>query len=1147
MIRGGVVIEDNVVTDYTGNAETLVIPEGVTEIEGSVFMHDSNLKAITLPSTLETIGTYAFYGSALTSITIPASVTSIGEEAFSRCKDLTSAVIQGTVVGSHMFYMSGVQSADLSNVRTVGDSAFADCSNLTTLNMPVVEKIGQSAFQSTKLTEFTLPNTVVSTGPSILYGADLTRLTVSLSTLLSEGFDPSTFANAFYNVSPYENNTQIILTDVNQDVTLLNNSMKAGDKTIEFKGSSSQAFLVTDVKATDGTITNQTGFEIKVNDRSLKTGGAMPADSVSDAYLYQLSLVHITDDGEEAILLEPSFGNLTTSYAASVDHTVDAVTLTAVPQNGSAVVAVVVDEEVATLDKDGRTEIALDSGTNVISISITSPNGKISKTYTLTVTRNAPAPERLQISTADGLKAFADEINRGTYGDTSGMTVELTADIALDDSSWTPIGNEGKYYFEGLFEGNGHTISNLMLDVQSGRYLGLFGASAHTTIRNVHVTGVFCNNEDAKSGYIGGIVGLAQHCEITGCTAKITAACASGKTMGMVVGGIVGEADYCHIVNCESDATLSGKAYGFWGGIAGATVGTELVNCVNRGSIVASDGTSYVLVGGIVGTAQSGSRVSQCRNLGVVSHLSGSGTAGGICGQSIASEVSECTNVGSVSSKTTGAAGIVGQVTTSEKHTSPGKVRSCLNYGTISSEAQSYAAGIVASVSAGTGRSAIIEACVSLGTVSGAKNVHAIGGYVSGSVVFEHNYYDDAILASGTIPDAVTSGSTGKGKDALHTQTFVDEVNSYGGSYRLKDGGLEIRPLTYALVIEGSHANVSGAGEYEAGAKIEIDAGTRSGYRFSGWSASSGTLSDPSSAKTTFTMPSEDVTLIAAWTPVGGGGVVFYPITVRKTDGGTVEVSPTRAVKGSIVTIAVAPDAGYKMDALVVTNEEGGSLELTDKGGGTYSFTMPASGVTVAVEFGCDGGELCPSHAFTDVDQGEWYHDAIDWAVLKGVLRGETGSYKLRPADATTRAEVVALMARVAGADGLGGAALLSFPDTPSGSWYSGVLDWAVGNGLVCGYANGNFGPDDNLTREQLAAFLQRLASFLGNDTEAGGDLSTFPDANEATFGSDALSWAVGEGIICGNQDGTLDPTGTASRAQVAAMLQRFCNRYDLL
>ena len=116
----------------------------------------------------------------------------------------------------------------------------------------------------------------------------------------------------------------------------------------------------------------------------------------------------------------------------------------------------------------------------------------------------------------------------------------------------------------------------------------------------------------------------------------------------------------------------------------------------------------------------------------------------------------------------------------------------------------------------------------------------------------------------------------------------------------------------------------------------------------------------------------------------------------------------------------------------------------------------------------------------------------------------------------------------------------------PAGSWYSNVLDWAVRNQLVSGYANGNFGPNDNLTREQLAVFLQRLAAFLGNDVTSG-DLSSFPDASKATYGSDALAWAVDNGIVYGNEDGTLDPTGTASRAQVAAMLQRFCGLYNLL
>lgn len=313
---------------------------------------------------------------------------------------------------------------------------------------------------------------------------------------------------------------------------------------------------------------------------------------------------------------------------------------------------------------------------------------------------------------------------------------------------------------------------------------------------------------------------------------------------------------------------------------------------------------------------------------------------------------------------------------------------------------------------------------------------------------------------------------------------------------------------------------------------------TRSGYTFLGWFDASGNKVSA--------VPSAAATLTARWsynTPVAPS----YSVSVEKTQGGAVTLAPTSAQKGEKVKITPTPEKGQEVRSVSVTDKDGKAVKVSKAADGTYSFTMPGSKVTVKVVFGCDGGELCASHAFTDVDPDQWYHDAIDWAVDNGILLGEAGSFKLRPTDATTRAEIITLMARIAGADKAQGAGALSFPDVPAGSWYSNVLDWAVRNQLVSGYANGNFGPNDNLTREQLAVFLQRLAAFLGNDVKTSGDLSSFPDANKATYGSDALAWAVDNGIVYGNEDGTLDPTGTASRAQVAAMLQRFCDLYNLL
>lgn len=1196
-IPEGMTIEGTVVTKYEGTAADLAIPEGVTGIGNNAFWKNSSLKAITLPSTLTAIGNSAFgytgltqvtipasvttigdgaffgtgsltglvfdgesqllsigenafYSSALTSVTVPASVTTIGGSAFERCKDLTQVTVNGTVVGESMFYMSGVETANLPNVETVGQSAFAGCTALSELSMPNVKQIGSSAFQSTKLTEFTLPDTVESTGSSILYGANITRLTVFLGTLLEEGVDPAAFLNAFYNADPYENNTQIILTGVDQDVTLLENGLKANGRELQFTTAMYQAFLVTDVQATAGTVTNQSGIEVNVNNKPLQTGGAMPAAADTDAYLYHLAL-SCDAGGETGILLQPAFGNLTGEYTAAVDHTVSSVTLTAIPSDSGAAVAVTVNGTPVAAGAGHMTELTLDMGENAIAITVTAPDGTAAKTYTLTVSRNEASPENLQISNAEELMAFAAAVNSGRYEDTSDMLVELTADIDMSGLDWTPIGDQGEYYFEGVFDGNGCTIRNLTLDAQKGDYLGLFGAAANTTIRDVHVTGTLHNAVSTTQKSIGGIIGLAVSCEIIGCTAEFSVTCAEGATLGMTVGGIAGEADYSRIENCASDTAITGSAFGFWGGITGAAVGSDLVSCVNRGGITIPGTNGYLYAGGIAGTAQKGATISDCINEGDIT-LSAEGsvnrTVGGVCGQLLSSTVSRCTNNGDVSAMAYHAAGIAASVSTSSGQ-DPSAVISCLNNGAVTSGAASgYAAGIAAAVSGSSG----IEACVSLGHVNGAT-AHAIAAYNSNGS-FNGNYYDSAITSVGTIPDAVTEGSTGKAAAELHTQGFVDEVNGQGGQFRLdQDGRLEVIPPFYTLIVEGSEAEDTGAGTYEAGQQVAVDAGTKPGYQFAGWSAPAGSFADATSAQTTFTMPAESVVVTASFTEIskgGGGGTSAYRVTVEASAHGTVESNRTSAGRGTAVTLTVTPDKGYELDSLSVADSRGNGIGLSDQGSGKFTFTMPGGPVTVTAVFvqtdsvsDCPRDARCPMYDFDDLNRGAWYHDGVHSCLANGLMNG-VDDRRFAPEGTMTRAQLVTILWRME--DCPVSDYLMGFEDVSSTAYYGEAVCWAASEGIVSGYGNGRFGPDDAVTREQFAAILYRCVRHKGYDTTQGGmAIREYADYEQISgYALAAMDWAVAEGIVNGASPTALYPQGTAVRAQAAAMLQRFCEQY---
>ena len=189
----------------------------------------------------------------------------------------------------------------------------------------------------------------------------------------------------------------------------------------------------------------------------------------------------------------------------------------------------------------------------------------------------------------------------------------------------------------------------------------------------------------------------------------------------------------------------------------------------------------------------------------------------------------------------------------------------------------------------------------------------------------------------------------------------------------------------------------------------------------------------------------------------------------------------------------------------------------------------------------CAQDTTCPISAFTDADPKAWYHDGVHWALENGIMSG-TGGKKFEPDTATTRAMIVTILWRLEGEPEADYA--MSFADVPEGQWYTDAIRWAASTGVVSGYSDAAFGPNDAITREQLAAILYRYAQSKGKDVSIGEDtnLLSFADAGDwSDWSVSALQWAVGSGIINGMSDGTLNPKGEATRAQVATMLMRYC------
>ena len=306
---------------------------------------------------------------------------------------------------------------------------------------------------------------------------------------------------------------------------------------------------------------------------------------------------------------------------------------------------------------------------------------------------------------------------------------------------------------------------------------------------------------------------------------------------------------------------------------------------------------------------------------------------------------------------------------------------------------------------------------------------------------------------------------------------------------------------------------------------------TRTGYRFLGWyTAATG------GAHWDFTQPvTGDQTLYAQWAYLPPANP-NYKITIGDTENGTVTVNPTAAKEGTTVTITPVPDAGYQVGTVSVTDRFGQAVAVDQQADGTYTFVMPDGQVTVEVTF--LQGEA-PDLPFSDVTESDWFYDAVTYAYENGLMDG-VGAGLFAPNSETTRAQLVTILYRLSGQPAPSGDS--GFSDVETGTWYTDAVAWAAQNGIVNGVSDTQFVPGDDITREQLAVILYRYATYQGYDVSQRADLSGFVDAGTiSTYAQEALSWANAQGLVLGFEDDSLRPQGTATRAQIAAVLMRFC------
>ena len=406
-----------------------------------------------------------------------------------------------------------------------------------------------------------------------------------------------------------------------------------------------------------------------------------------------------------------------------------------------------------------------------------------------------------------------------------------------------------------------------------------------------------------------------------------------------------------------------------------------------------------------------------------------------------------------------------------------------------------------------------------------AKTSHWQGGTVSGNILTINSDVDEVTYDYDC------------GKD--FTTTFTLEI-----------------PTQYTVTAHGLYGGVMGitpgedyTARYTVGAQVGLQIGKRNGFTLQGltlegiseeqlqWQAKD---AESTTRGISFEMPAHNVTVTVNWKANGsssggggggGGGSVSIPDTKIPTgiyEHGTVTVSPESASKGDTVTITATPDKGYTLESLTVLDKDGKALELTDKGGGRYTFVMPAGKVTVKAVFMDDNTML---NFFTDVHAEDYYYDAVLWAAQKGITGGMSDTL-FAPNAACTRAQIVTFLWRAAGSPEP--KALSSFADVPADAYYARAVAWAVENGITEGTSDTTFAPGTICTRAHGVTFLSRAAKA---NTASGN--SNFADVDANAYYASAVKWAVDNGITNGISSSLFGPDSSCTRAQIVTFLYR--------
>ena len=716
------------------------------------------------------------------------------------------------------------------------------------------------------------------------------------------------------------------------------------------------------------------------------------------------------------------------------------------------------------------------------------------------------------ISSVEDLQTLASTINdgkaaefdadaaaggEGVAGNYYGYYFKQTTDLDLSSiASWDPIGYSGSFYFAGNYDGGGHNISKAKStgknDADGFATAGIFGWVAFGSVKNLTVKNAnFFAEGNKNMSYAGGMLAVAYNCTVENCSvynSKIESRRAPNENSNYA-GGITGIASDSSFEKCASvKNTIRHGSFG--GGFIGSLDNGDsnftncyVANCIVTGcSDTASNST---LSGGFWGASMDGDAIlNSCFVYDCVAQPDTTSK-----GEDYFAIFTPNTQYGKVVAKShvyyydannAKVNADDAESKTSEEFTD-GTVAKLL--GEAFTQGKLYPVFTTDPADYTKVDAAITQ--VNALNKDNYKDFSAVEAAVNAVVrdkkIAEQPAVDKMAKA---IEDAIAALQY---KDADYTK--VDEALAKANTLN-KNSYQDFSAVEKAIADVVRDKNITEQSQVDAMAKAIED-------------AIAGLVPRPSSSSSSSSSSKPSYSVTAPGT----------------TENGSVTVSPKNATKGSTVTVTVKPNDGYQLDKLTVADTKGGTISVTDKGNGKYTFTMPASKVTVTPTF-VKIAQQPTGKTFSDVEKSDWFADAVAYVTDKGLMNG-TGSDTFSPNASITRGMLMTILARYAGEDTTG--------STP---WYQKGMEWAKANGVSDGT-----NPEVNITREQLVTMLYRYAG----SPKADGKLDSFFDAaSVSTYAENAMQWAVANGIVNGS-NGKLNPQDNATRAEVAAILMRFC------